>query len=76
MDNKFIEITDVTGDEMLINVAHVVSVEVLTHSDGCKWRTQINLVDGTRPKTYESFEDIKKKIENAGKAFITNGIYV
>ena len=68
--DKFIEITDVAGDKMLINAEHIASVEIWRRGDGHPLVTQINLVCGTHPKTYESYEDIKKKIENAGKLFL------
>lgn len=74
--DKFIEITDVAGDKMLINAEHISSVEIWRRGHDMPLVTQINLVGGTHPKTYESYEDIKKKIENVGKTFITDGIYV
>lgn len=63
--DKFIEITDVGGDKMLINAAHVVSVEIWTRGNDMPLVTQINLVGGFQPKTYESYEEVKKKVRGA-----------
>ena len=72
--DKFIEITDIGGDNMLINAAHVVCVETHTNVDGEFRYTQINFVGGTYVHTYERYEEVKKKIENAGKVFLTQDI--
>lgn len=64
--DKFIEITDIGGDNMLINAAHVVCVEIHTNVDGEFRYTQINFVGGSYVHTYERYEEVKQKIENAG----------
>lgn len=69
--DKFIEITDIGGDKMLINAAHVVCVEEYKKENDEFRYTQIALVGGHTRITYERYEEVKKKIENAGKVFVT-----
>ena len=73
--DKFIEITDIAGEKMLINAAHVVCVEVWRQCECMPLTTVIRLTNG-RANTYESYEDIKKKIENAGKTFLHGDLYI
>ena len=68
--DKFIEITDVGGDKMLINAEHVVVVEEYKNEDGSFRYTQIALVGNHNRITYERLAEVKKKIENAGKLFL------
>lgn len=71
MDSKFIEIESRDGRLFYINVALI----------SCIYKgenlTIIEFIgDDENLKSVESYEEIKKKIENAGKLFITDGIYV
>lgn len=68
--DKFIEITDVGGDKMLINAEHIVVVEEYKNVEGSFRYTQIALVGKHNRITYERLAEVKKKIENAGKLIV------
>lgn len=60
---KFIEITTVDGKKQLINIRHIVSVSIWDRGYGLELITQIQTIDGHYPKTYESYEEVVKKIQ-------------
>ncbi len=60
---SFIEIITVSGKKELINIRAIASVSVWDRGCGMPPITQITLVNGSYPKTYESYEEVLKKIQ-------------
>lgn len=69
---KFIEVKSYCGADILINV------DAISHIYKAEEWTNIEFVgdESSYIESSESYEEIKKKIENAGKTLIGNDIYI
>lgn len=68
MDN-FIEIIGINNDKVLVNVNQIMWVIEAVDTEKYRKCTELSLVTGTL-RTYESYEEIKKRIFNLGKVYI------